>query len=112
MAEIQLTINGVNESDEPASQNNVTAAATDQYFIPADPHIVLRCFNGGAAATMTVITPLTVDGNAVADKMIALPAGAGRTVGQWDPRVYGVDGRIQFTFAAANTQLTIEAYRL
>ena len=112
MAEVQLIVNGVNPSDEPARQTGVAAAATDQYFIPADSNIVLRIYDGNAAASMTVVTPLTVDGLAVADRVIAIPQTVARIVGKFNPRVYGENGRIQFTFAAADATLKVEAIRL
>ena len=112
MAAIQLTVNGATSSGAaPSPRVGVLSGTTDQYFFPASRDMMLRISDGAAAATMTIITPATLDGLAVADRTVAIPSGQVRYVGNLNPEVYGSDGRIQVTFAAADTTLRIEALR-
>ena len=85
--------------------------ATDQYVFPASRDMMLRISDGTSVATMTIITPATLDGLAVADRVVDIPMGQVRYVGNLNPSVYGVDGQIEVTFAAADATLRIEALR-
>lgn len=113
MAEIQLTVNGATPAGvQPTIQTGVAAAATDQYFIPADPRVLLRVSNGSGDATMTIVTAGTVDGLAIADRAVTIPANETRLIANLDPKVYGNEGRVELTFAAADANIVLEAIRL
>lgn len=114
MAAVNLTVNQPRVSGiTPTVQTGVVIAATDQYFMANDGKTILRVSGGTADAAMTVVSVLDVDGLAVADRTIAIPAGATRLVGPFRPDVYNNDDRnVQITFAAADTTLVLEAFRL
>ena len=113
MAAIDLTVNPATESgNEPVVQTGVTAAATDQYFIPNNGNrTILRVSNGAAAAAMTVVTGKTFGGLAVADPVVNIPAGETRLY-NFRPDIYNdADGKVQLTFAAADASLELEVIR-
>lgn len=69
-------------------------SAADTQLIPnKGGDVVLRVTNGGAEATnVTIATPGTVDGNAIADLVVAVAAGKTKLIGPLDPGVYN-DGK-------------------
>ena len=50
-------------------------ASTDKNLIPNDGRTILYVENGLLAANITIATPGTVDGLAIADRVVAVPAG-------------------------------------
>lgn len=69
-------------------------SSADTQVIPnKQGDVILRVTNGGAEATnVTVVTPGTVGGNAIADKVVAVAAGKTELIGPFDPAVYN-DGK-------------------
>lgn len=71
--------------------------------------------SGGAEYDVTLITPGTVDGQAVADRVVAIPAGETHLIGPFPEAVYdqlsGVDkGNLAFT--VENAALMLMAFKL
>lgn len=65
------------------------SSADTQVIANKNGDVILRVINGGAeAATVTVVTPGEVGGNAVADRTIEVAAGATRLIGPFDPETY------------------------
>jgi hypothetical protein len=67
----------------------------------------------GSSITVTVVTQDTVDGNAVADRTVVIPAGEERIIGPFRGGVTynDVDNKVQLTYSAV-TSLTIAALRI
>lgn len=93
-----------------------TAVTVDGDAVATD--VVLHVKNGGAAATdVTVVTGGTVDGLAVADVVVNIPAGQERLIGPFlnrdlYPQVGGPDaGRVYVTYSVI-TSVTRAAYSL
>lgn len=92
----------------------LAAANTDGSYVPNDGRMFLQVKNGsGSPINVTVETPGTVDGNAIADLVVAVPATTGdKVIGPFPPETYNQsDGTIKVTFSGV-TSLTIGAFRL
>lgn len=90
-----------------------TAANVDGHAVVNQRRAFLHVKNGSAASvTVTVVTPLTVGGRAVADDAVAIPASGERMIGPFDPSVHngtGVDkGKVHVDFSAV-TSVTVAA---
>lgn len=70
----------------------------------------------GSTVTVTVVTPITVGGRAVADDAVSIPAGQSRYIGPWPIDVYnqkpGVSGSDVHLNLSATASVTIGAYQL
>ena len=111
MAVVDLTVTRPSRSGvAPSAQTGVDVGTTDQYFAANDGAIFLRVSDGAAMATMTIVTYATVDGLAVPDRTVAIPAGDVRYIGPFPPDIYN-DGerKMQVTFGAADSSLVLEA---
>lgn len=73
--------------------------ATDTYKFANDGRTILFFENTGSEATITVVTPVTVDGQAVADRTLTVPATTGQhAAGIFPTRAYNdSDGNVSFT---------------
>lgn len=60
------------------------------------------------ASTLTIVTPDTVDGNAIADKVYNLPVSSKLRVGALSPTVYGTNLELN----VGHTTVTVAAYQL
>ncbi len=55
---------------------------------------------GGGSINATIDAQLTADGNAVADKVIAIAAGVTKALGPFSPSIYNdVDGNVNVAFS-------------
>lgn len=79
-----------------------TAANVDGFAILNSGKTVLTVKNGNAASiNVTVQTPGSIDGLALPDKVIAVPAGGERDIGNLAPNVYNqTTGEIYVDFSA------------
>jgi hypothetical protein len=92
----------------------ISAMSTaDTQVIPnANGDVVLRVINGSAeATTVTIVTPGTEDGNAVADKEVIVAAGKTKLIGPFNPSVYNTERNLQVKFSKT-TSITMEITRL
>jgi hypothetical protein len=65
-------------------------ATNNHTFDNRSQAVVLHVLNGGGSSiNVTVQTPLTVDGKAVADDVVAVPAGEDRFIGPYRNDLYG-----------------------
>ncbi len=89
------------------------AAAGGGDSVPNDGRTYAEVVNGGGGAiNVTVVTQLTVDGKAVGDDVVNVPAGQRRKVGPWPPSLYNdVNGRAQLQYDGV-TSVTVGAFRL
>lgn len=73
--------------------------------------LLVRNSDASVARTVTIVTPGTVDGQAVADIAISVPATVSRYIGPFPEGIYNVAGGVvQVNVDHANLRLT--AYRL
>lgn len=90
-------------------------AANGHDFNNAGQNVVIHIKNGsGSTVTLTVVTPGTVDGLAVANRDIAIPAGEERIVGPFRKDQYGT-GNNQDTVQLDlddDTSVTLAALKL
>ena len=93
--------------------------ANDSFFIPNNGKLTILVKNShaSAAAAVTIATPVTVDGLAVADRTVAVAAGEVIAIGDLDPRYYnGPDaagsgsGHVQVSIGGTPTASDIEVY--
>jgi hypothetical protein len=83
------------------TDNDTAATDADVYFVPNNGSVRLIATNAAGANNVTVTTPGTVDGNAIADLVIALTASKVYVLGPFPPAVYNnAAGQIRFTVSA------------
>lgn len=73
----------------------------------------LHVKNGsGASVTVTIVTPGTVQGQAIGDVAVAVPAGADRFIGPFpSPDFAGSDGLVSVTYSAV-ASVTVAVLRI
>jgi hypothetical protein len=89
-------------------------SAADTQVIPnKGGDVLIRVINGGAEATnVTVATPGEVDGNAIADLVVAVANGVTKDLGPFDPAVYNdEEGNLNITLSKVAT-VTLEVKRV
>ena len=76
------------------------AEAGDEFANSGNELLLVK--NGSVAeVTLTITTAVTVDGEAVADKTIAIPAGETHLLGPWPAKWYNDgDGHVNITYSA------------
>lgn len=81
-------------------------------FVP-DLRTILHVKNGdGSSHSVTVVTPGTAFGEAIADDVVAIPAGEDRMIGPFDPSGFtGSDGLAAVTYSAV-TGVTVAVIRI
>ena len=105
----QLTEQGV----APPAQVNADAA-NDHQLAYNDGRVFVEVVSSDAGAqSVTIITPGTVGGLAVADQVVAVPAGATRLFGPLPPAIYNQpDGTVSFDPSVTGATLKFRAYHL
>lgn len=93
------------------AESTLTAAESGGDTCPAGPGIFLEVANGsGSPVTVTLATPGTVEGLAIDDREVAVPAGE-----TWKipvGRIFaGADGQAAITYSSA-TDVTVGAFRV
>lgn len=78
----------------------VLMTTADVYYIPNDGRVLL-VLQAATTANVTIETPVTVDGLAVTDQVLALGNTNVRVVGPFPPNVYNdAQGRLRVTTSA------------
>lgn len=114
MARAALTVTKITRAGvaPPAQQNS---DATNDHYIPGnDGTIFLEVTNVNAGEQdVTIITPGTVDGNAIADLVVPVPgSSAVRLIGPFPPAIYNqADGSV-YVDPEISTDLKFRAYRV
>lgn len=73
----------------------------------------LHIKNGAVSSiTVTIETPGTVDGQAVADRTVTIGAGAEKMIGPFPPQTYNQDSGEVYVDYSAITTVTVGAFRL
>lgn len=84
------------------------AANVDGNSYALSRHRALHVKNGSASPiTVTIPTPGTVDGLAIADRAISVPAGSDRLIGLGDGTVYRQTGGVAHVDYSAVTTVTV-----
>jgi len=77
-----------------------------------DGRMFLLVKNGaGAPINVTITTPGAVDGNAVADLVVAVTNGEQRMIGPFPPNLYNTDGYVYVDYSSGTT-ITAAVLRL
>jgi len=77
------------------------AANADGHSVANDGSVILHIVNGGGAPiTVTIVTPGTVDGLAIADREVIVAASANRLIGPFPREHYNqADGTVHVNFS-------------
>lgn len=103
-----LTVLQAGRTTNGANLAGVSAAGGGDVF-PNDGKTVLVIKNGGGAGiTLTVVTPVTIDGLAVTDLTATIGAGETRAIGPFPPAWYNDgSGNVSLTYSAV-TSVTVQ----
>ena len=73
--------------------------ASDRFQIPNNGNVQIMVKNGATATIVTVESPSTVDGLAVADRTVTVAANTDAVLGPYPPSVYNdSDGNLNISF--------------
>ena len=87
----------------------VSGDATNNHSVVNDGKVFLLARNSGAGdRTVTIVTPGTVDSQAVADRVISITAAASRYIGPFPPGDYGDPLSVD----VEHTEVKLTAYHL
>lgn len=101
------TLDTVTPNSSGALITPAAVSASDK-FANSGRSILVVENGGGSSVNVTINSQLTADGNAVADKVVAVAAGATRAIGPFAPGVYNdADGFVNVDFSA---QTSVTAY--
>lgn len=89
MAVIALTTNTITSTGLTPVPAEAAAAVDGNTFVNGPTTWLEATNTTGSSATVTITTPGTVDGNAIADKVITLAASAKTRIGPLSTVVYG-----------------------
>ena len=108
MSVTTLTVQKISRSGLAPSYG---AANADGSYVPNNGRVFLHCKNSNAAGrNVTIVTPNTVDGLTIGDRIVTIPALTGdKMIGPFPPEIYG--SILTITFDAV-TDLTIAAIQL
>lgn len=94
-------------------------SANGHSFDNAEENVCIHVLNGGGSPTnVTIITPGTIDGIAITDMVVAVPAGEERFIGPFANSLYGqvdadnsIDEAVGFDLSV-DTSVTLAAIKL
>lgn len=95
--------------------NGVAADVGGDTFANTGREALLVRNGSGGSLNVTIATPGTVDGLALEERVVAVPAGATRLIGPFPPRIFNVGGQpganASVTYSGV-TSLTVEVIRV
>lgn len=110
MADVTMTVYDASRAQATApnyTDNKTAATSGNNYYIPNNGRVALIVV-AGTTATVTVATPGTVDGNAVADLAITLPDTDQIVLGPFPTGTYNdPQGRLLVTVSAATSLFAV-----
>ncbi|MBP7572063.1 MAG: hypothetical protein KBA95_18560 [Acidobacteria bacterium] len=110
MADVTLTVQDSTRAIAtcPNVTDDATAAtSSDTYYFANDGRVVL-IVDAATTATVTIETPGSVAGNAIADTAVALPDGDTYVLGPFPTSVYNdSQGRVKVTVSANTTIMAL-----
>lgn len=113
MADIRVDVEQVKDSGLSAT-NTGSLTTSDTYLVNNDGRTVLHFKKDQASdATITIETPRTVGGLAVADRTVTIPGSTGDVfVGPLAPGLYNTGQDVKFTISGDVAGLTVAALRV
>lgn len=85
----------------------VAAATLGDTFVNTGRELLFIANGDVSDMTLTIVTPVTLGGQAVADRTVTIPAGESRLIGPFPPGVYNnAAGGVDLTYSAV-TDLTV-----
>lgn len=112
MADVELTAQKLSSTETAVTDNSITTGNT--YQVDAAPGGIILEFRktGASNATITVVTPGTVDGLAIADRTFQVDASTGKEAVWLAPEFYrNGAGQIEFT-TDEGTDITVAVFKL
>ena len=112
MAEIILAIQDLNragitptfDGSPTDDADNLSEGTVDQYLFQNNERVIVWIKNGADAGSVTIETVTTVDGFAVPDRVVAVPASGDIMMGPFPRDVYNDSGRnVKLLFATVET---------
>jgi len=107
------TILSVQDIARSGLEPSYEAANADGESVANNGRVFVHVKNGsGSSVTVTIQTPGTVDGLAVADRTVAIPAAEERMIGVFPPADYNQSDDAVYVDFSAVTTVTVAAIRL
>lgn len=110
-----LTVESVGRSSSGTNLAGVAATAGGDTFINTGSEVLIIKNGDSSGMTLTVVTPVTVDGQAVPDETMAVAAGETRMVGPFPPGWFNdtlaSGGVVSLTYSSV-TSLTVKVVRV
>jgi len=92
--------------------DGAAAAGGGDAFLNTGAEILVIKNGSVSSINVTLVTQATVDGNAVADPVVAVAAGVTKAIGPFPRYIFGdANGLVQVTYSAV-TSLTVKVLRL
>lgn len=112
MARQDLQIQNLGFAGTDITTGQITPVLADGVMYPNQEDLIFRCLNGsGASINVTFQTPYTRDGLALADLVVAVPAGATKLVALHAGEIYSqADGKAYVDFSAVTT-VSVNVFR-
>jgi len=113
MARTELTVYTLTRAGIPTTAAYMTAAIADGHSFVNDGSTFIVVSNAsGSPVTATVLTPGNVDGNAIADLSITVPASGRVNSGTFPKSVYNQSDGSTYVDYSATTGVTIMVIRI
>ena len=112
MADVTVAVENIDQDGlDPAHTGSLSAS--NNYKFRNDGRLFLYVTNGGGSdCDVTISTPGSEGGNAIADRVVVVTAGEDRMIGPFQPRLFNdPDGDIDVTFSFI-TSVTVAGLHL
>lgn len=108
-----ITTLSVQQIDRTGLTPSFSAANSDGSYVANDGKVFIEVKNSDTSDhTVTIATPNQVDGLAIADLTVTVPASGDKMIGPFPPSVYNnSSGYITVTYSSV-TGMTVAAFRL
>lgn len=113
MARTALTVNAVVETGTTLSATSANADGHSLVNTARANQLFLYVNNGGGSSiNVTIQTPGTVRGLAIADQVVAVGAGAIKLIGPFDPSFYNQAAGTVYVDFSSVTSVTVAAFKI
>ena len=111
MADITVTVLDILKAGSADPTYVGSLSVSNNYQAQNNGRTFIHVKNGGGSPdTVTIVTQTTVDGNAIADRAVVVPAGEEKFIGPFPPHLYNnADGEVEWShsFITSVTHLAI-----
>lgn len=111
MARTALTVQTISRSGLAPSYSNGDATNDHQFLNDGKTFVHVKN-GGGSSITVTIQTPGSVDGLAVADRDVTVANGAEKMIGPFPTATYNQSGGLVYLDLSADTSVTLAAFKL